>query len=87
MKCLTILALTLSTAFLAACGGGGDDNPAGQITYFQQGGLTWSSLTPEKHGYLQMDGFTGTPEYICTGTTSVNGGPETPNNFNKTAVQ
>jgi len=81
-----MIAVVFATISLVACGGGGGgDSAAGQITYFQQGGLTWSSLTAEKHGYQVVDGFKGTPEYICTGATSVNGGPETPDNFNKTA--
>jgi hypothetical protein len=83
---------------LAGCGGGGDGDGGGSssgssegtstasYTYFSQGGLTWSSpTTTEYYSSGPNAQFSNSASYICSGAISTNGGPTTPDNFNKSA--
>lgn len=71
-------------AILAGCGGGGDSSPsapAAQPTYFQQGGLTWSSTSNQTYYYVPLGSLMDLSQsngYYCNGST--NG---VLNNFNK----
>lgn len=85
MKKLRLFAGFTIAATLAGCGGGGTDN-ASTYTYFQQGGLTWSSTsaqqicTDEFNQFGTNCSFDQSANFFCSG--SVNGAPA---NFNKTA--
>jgi len=79
-----------AVAALTACGGGGgggaDDGRSysnAGITYIVSGGLTWSS--PSSTTYIFDSGFNSIELDAlgyCSRSTSTNGGPSTPTNFN-----
>ncbi len=71
---------------LVACGGGGSNTPK---SYYTQGGLLWSGTLSGSlpAGLFLWNGVAtfmrDTPGYQCSGSSSVNGGPILPDNFNK----
>lgn len=81
---------SLSAAMLMACGGGGSDGSSGRssenITYITSNGLIWSS--PSNATYIYQGSFSSSETdafAYCSRTTSTNGGPSIPSNFNNEA--
>jgi hypothetical protein len=63
----------------SACGGGGDSGsasnqtPAASYTYFQQGGLTWSSTSAQTYRYVPLGSSIPLDQsngYFCNGSTN-----------------
>ena len=83
-----VVAMGLLT-LISACGGGGDSSSgygSGEnITYITANGLKWSSPSSGTYIYKQL--LVNTLELdansYCSQTTSTNGGPQIPTNFNK----
>jgi hypothetical protein len=87
---IKLLLATASVALLTACGGGGVDSSSGygsgeNITYITVNGLKWSS--PSSATYIYKQPMVATLELdanaYCSQSTSINGGPQIPTNFNK----
>ena len=80
----------LAAVMLTACGGGDGNSSNGNgyssgesITYITSGGLRWSS--PSNATYVYASGLNSTePDAFgyCSRSTSTNGGPSIPSNFN-----
>ena len=94
MKIFLKRSITANVIFVVtACGGGGggDSAPdssygAGQTySYLQQGGLNWSSPSNVAYIFAQPLQPTLEPDAnsYCSQSTSTNGGPAVPTNFNK----
>lgn len=95
MQKLNLLIIFTTSLALGACGGGGEGGGSNSIetgygagqtfTYFDQDGLTWSS--PSTTTYVFLQAFSGSlapnANSYCSQSTSINGGPVTPTNFNK----
>ncbi|WP_350295163.1 hypothetical protein [Limnohabitans sp. Rim8] len=89
LKQLKKVAALGALALLTACGGGGDSSSgygSGEnITYITVNGLKWSS--PSSATYIYKQPMVSTLELdanaYCSQSTSTNGGPQIPTNFNK----